>query len=101
MATIQKTNTPNQGAQDFMRIQDLLYLCLSKWHWFIISLAVCVGAAVWYLLTTPKVYTRSASILIKDDSKGGASSGEASAFSDLGLFNSSSNINDEMGTLQT
>ena len=101
MATIQKTNTKNQEAQDFMRFLNLLYLCLSKWHWFVISLAVCLGAAVWYLLTTPKVYTRSASILIKDASKGGSSSDEASAFADLGLFASSSNINDEMGALQS
>ena len=67
--TTQK-NVPAQSQQDFIRIQDLFYLCLGKWHWFILSLAVCLGTAVWYLLATPPVYTRSASILIKDDSKG-------------------------------
>ncbi len=100
MATIQR-NTPAQNAQDFMRIQDLLYLCLAKWHWFVISLAVCLGIAVWYLLITPSVYTRSASILIKDDSKGSSASGDAGTFADLGLFTTNSNINDEMGTLRS
>ncbi len=100
MATIQK-NIQVQNVQDFMHIQDLLYLCLAKWHWFVISLAVCLGTAVWYLLTTPPVYSSSASMLIKDDSKGSSASGDAGAFSDLGLFTTNSNINDEMGTLRS
>ena len=56
MATIQKNNNNLQNAQDFIRIQDLLYLCLAKWHWFVLSLAVCLGVAVVYLLKTPPVF---------------------------------------------
>lgn len=69
MVTMQK-NSLSQNTQDFIRIQDLFYLCLSKWYWFVLSLLVCVGTAVYYLLITPPVYTRTASLLIKDDSKG-------------------------------
>lgn len=98
--TIQK-NAPAQNQQDFIRIQDLFYLCLNKWHWFVLSLAVCLGAAVWYLLTTPPVYTRSASILIKDDSKGKSTSGAMEDFADFGMFATSTNVNNEMGTLQS
>lgn len=98
--TIQK-NTPAQSQQDFIRIQDLFYLCLGKWHWFILSLTVCLGAAVWYLLTTPPIYTRTASILIKDDSKGKSTSGTMEDFADFGMFATSTNVNNEMGTLQS
>ncbi|MDE6173082.1 MAG: chromosome partitioning protein ParA, partial [Bacteroides sp.] len=94
-------NAPAQNQQDFIRIQDLFYLCLNKWHWFVLSLAVCLGAAVWYLLTTPPVYTRSASILIKDDSKGKSTSGAMEDFADFGMFATSTNVNNEMGTLQS
>lgn len=94
-------NAPAQNQQDFIRIQDLFYLCLNKWHWFVLSLAVCLGAAVWYLLTTPPVYTRSASILIKDDSKGKSTSGVMEDFADFGMFATSTNVNNEMGTLQS
>ena len=66
-----------------------------------VSLAVCLGIAVWYLLTTPPVYTRSASILIKDDSKGKSASTDMETFSDFGLFTSNTNVNNEMGTLQS
>lgn len=100
MASIQK-NTPAQNPQDFIRIQDLIYLCLGKWHWFVLSLTLCLGIAVYYLLTTPPVYTRTASILIKDDSKGKTTSGEMEAFSDFGMFATNTNVNNEMGTLQS
>lgn len=100
MTTVKKS-TSAQNPQDFMRLQDLLYLCLTKWRWFIVSLAVCLGIAAWYLLTTPPVYTRSASILIKDDSKGKSASDGMESFSDLGLFTTSTNVNNEMGTLKS
>lgn len=90
-----------QGTQEFMRIQDLLYLCLARWQWFVLSLAVCLGVAVAYLLTTPPVYTRTASILIKDDSKGKSTSADMETFADFGIFATSTNVNNEMGTLQS
>ena len=67
MTTIQNKSTV-QNTQDFITIQDLFYLCLNKWHWFVISLVLCLGVATFYLLRTPSVYVRTASILIKDDS---------------------------------
>ena len=32
-------------SQDFIRIQDILYLCI-KWQWFIVSLLLSGGLAV-------------------------------------------------------
>lgn len=100
MATIQN-NIPAQNQQDFIRIQDLFYLCLGKWHWFVISLTACLGIAVWYLLITPPVYIRTASILVKDDSKGKSTSDAMESFADFGMFTSNTNVNNEMGTLQS
>lgn len=100
MATIQN-NIPAQNSQDFIRIQDMFYLCLGKWHWFVVSLVTCLGIAVWYLLITPPVYTRTASILVKDDSKGKSTSDAMESFADFGMFTSNTNVNNEMGTLQS
>ena len=100
MATIQNKSTV-QNTQDFITIQDLFYLCLDKWHWFAISLALCLGVATFYLLRTPSVYVRTASILIKDDSKGKSSSTDMESFSDLGLFTTNTNVYNEMGTLKS
>lgn len=100
MATQNNPTRPKQ-ADDFIRIQDLFYLCLGKWYWFVISLAVTIGVAVIYLLTTPPVYTRSASLLIKEDSKGNSISDAAGVLSDIGLFQTSTNVNNEMQSLQS
>ena len=100
MATPNNPTKPKQ-TDDFIRIQDLFYLCVSKWYWFVISLAVTISVAVIYLLTTPPVYTRSASLLIKEDSKGNSISDAAGVLGDIDLFQTSTNVNNEMQSLQS
>lgn len=101
MATQNNITTKSKQADDFLRIQDLFYLCLNKWYWFVISLAVTIGVAVIYLLTTPPVYTRTASLLIKEDSKGNSLSDAAGVMGDFDLFQTSTNVNNEMQSLQS
>ena len=89
-------------ADDFIRLQDLFYLCLAKWRWFILSLAVTLGIATYNILTTPNVYQRTASLMIKDDSKSqGISSDVSSMFGDMGLGNAKSNVNNELIAIQS
>lgn len=73
-----------------------MFLYLSKWKWFVLSLAVCIGVAVVYLLRTPSVYTRTATLLIEDNDKGGSISASEMSFADLGLFQSNTNVNNEI-----
>ena len=101
MMTINQKNTKPGQQDDFLRIQDLLFLCLAKWQWFVLSLVVTVGAATVYLLRTPAVYTRTASVLIKEDSKGKSVSSDLESFSEFGLFQSSTNVNNELITFQS
>ena len=110
---IQNTTQANQPVQvnpllrrnqadDFIRLQDLFYLCLAKWRWFILSLAVTLGIATYYILTTPNVYQRTASLMIKDESKSqGISSDVSSMFADMGLGNAKSNVNNELIAIQS
>lgn len=67
--TVNQKNTKPGQQDDFLRIQDLLYLCLARWKWFVLSLVITIGVATVYILRTPAVYTRTASVLIKEDSK--------------------------------
>ena len=101
MMTINQKNTKPGQQDDFLRIQDLLFLCLAKWQWFVLSLVVTVGAATVYLLRTPAVYTCTASVLIKEDSKGKSVSSDLESFSEFGLFQSSTNVNNELITFQS
>lgn len=58
------TNTPN-GESNFS-IRDFLGQCLHYWYWFILSVIVCLGIGVYYILKTPKQYTRYTTVLIKE-----------------------------------
>ena len=84
-----------------INFKDLMYLRLAKWYWFVISLVVLLGFTALHLLTTPPVYTRSASLLIKEDSKGNSLSNSAGVLGDLDLFQTNTNVNNEMQSLQS
>ncbi|MGM9741511.1 MAG: GumC family protein [Candidatus Cryptobacteroides sp.] len=91
-----------QQNDDFLNIQDILILCLSKWKWFVLSLLIAGCCAVFYILRTPPVYTRSAAILIKEEGKGSSSlSSELSSFADMGIFSSSTNVYNELISIQS
>ncbi len=94
-----KNNTIND--EDFIGLRDLWGLFLPRWKWFLLSMVVAFGTAVLYLLSTPAIYTRSASILVKDDAKGNSATNAMNEFSDLGIFKSNTNINNELLTLQS
>lgn len=89
-----------EGDNGELKIQDIWRWASTRWYWFLLSLIVAIALTVVYLVITPPVYTRKASILVKDDSKGGISS-EMSAFSDISMFKSNVNINNELATFKS
>ena len=60
-----------------------------------------IGVAIIYLLTTPPVYTRSASLLIKEDSKGNSLGDAAGLMGDFDLFQTNTNGYNENQPLQS
>ena len=104
-------NIPNNPAaqqrqlpqrQQPLTFNEIWALCLSHWRWFVLSVAVCLAAAVLYILMTPPVYTRSASVLVKEDTKGQSiASDAAAAFSDLGFGQVKVNVNNEIINFQS
>ena len=95
----ENTNTVEQ-TENTLQIKNLIYQCLGKWYWFVISVGLVLCGAVFYLLKTTPVYTRNAKLLVKSDSKG-RSAADISDFSDLGLVSSSTKINNEMITIKS
>lgn len=86
----------NKSADDLIQLRDLRAMFLPRWHWFAIALTFTLGITSFYLLLTPTVYTRSASLLIKDDQSSGRNSASSGVLADLDIFQSSSNINNEL-----
>lgn len=98
---VEKKTPAGKPADDFIRIQDLWRMFIPKWYWFAASLFITLTIAVLYLLSTPPIYTRTAAILVKDNSKSSSSTSAMSDFSDLGIFKSNTNINNELLTLKS
>lgn len=80
-------------------LKDIVDMILKKWYWFAISIIFCLGVSVLYIMRTSPVYTRSATILVKDSRKGGGAS-ELAAFGDLTGLNTRRNVDNELFVLQ-
>lgn len=74
---------------------------LKKWPLIVLSVVVCVGLALLYVMRATPVYTRTAAIVIKEESGGKSVSSDLGAFADMGLIQSHSNIIDEVNKLQS
>ena len=90
-----------QPLTDSLRLQELIALCIGHWKWFAVSLLFTIGLAVIYLLVTPPVYTRSASLLIKEEGKKTDFASEISSFAEMGIFNNNTNVNNELAIIQS
>ncbi|RNL81640.1 polysaccharide biosynthesis tyrosine autokinase [Sinomicrobium pectinilyticum] len=84
-----------------INLRDQLEAYLIHWKWFVISVVVCVALAFIYLRYATPQYNVSATIMIKDDKKGGITS-ELSAFQDIGLFgNVTNSVDNEIEVLKS
>ena len=87
--------------QESLNLKDLLFSLLKKWYWFVISILISITIAIFYIMCTPLIYTRSASLLIKEDNKSNSPSGNAGVLYDLDLFQTGTNVNNEIQSLQS
>ena len=96
-----KAKSGTRAKSEYLSFQDLMHLCLGNWPWFVLSLAICLGIAQWRILRTVPVYTRVASLLIKEKGKANRSlAADAGAVIDTGIFSFSTNITNEIYALQ-
>ncbi|WP_127846583.1 GumC family protein [Psychroflexus aestuariivivens] len=99
-----KSQPQKQQAQFFeeddVNLRDALARYLKYWPWFIISVIICVLIAFFYLRYSTPVYHSKATIIIKDEKRGGVMS-ELSSFEDMGILSgmSTNNLDNEVGIL--
>ena len=97
IASMQNENSRSNSLTSFST-EDLIKTMFRNWYWFAISIFLCVCAGVFYVKTTPKVYKRDATILVKDSRKGG--SNDILAFQDL-IGTGRRNVDNELFVLQS
>lgn len=87
------------GSAVSFSLTDLIHLVLNNWYWFIISSVICLAVATFYIKKTPKTYSRTATILVKDSRKGGNS--DLIAFSDVAGVNTRKSVDNELVILKS
>ena len=96
-------NEAQESKEENIDVKELLFKYLIHWPWFVGAVIACLIAAWVYLYISTPVYNISATVLIKDDKKGG-SAGMLSGLESLGLdgmISSSQNIDNEIEVLHS
>ena len=89
--------------EEQVNIQEILFRYLIHWPWFVVSVIICIACAWGYLRLATPVYNISATVLIKDDKKGGGAS-MSSELEKIGLdgfVSSSNNVDNEIEVLKS
>ena len=98
-----RNNVTPQQPEEEVNIQELLFRYLIHWPWFVASVLFCVVCAFAYLKVATPVYNVSATVLIKDEDKGGGAT-MASELEKMGLggmMNTKSNVDNEIEVLKS
>ncbi len=97
------TRRPQQNTGvEARKLRGLYRTLIKRWPWFLLSVFLCLSVAAFYLFVTPKLYKRTATILISDKSgNSGASEAASSLFSNLGIFTNSTDVKKEMMYIQS
>ncbi len=90
---------PNQ--EDSFDIREMVESYVAQWKWFVFSVFVCMVFTTLYLRYIIPIYSATATILVKDEKKGGLQS-ELAAFSDLGISSGvKSNVDNEIEVIKS
>ena len=92
-----------EQTEEQVNIQEILFRYLIYWPWFVVSVIICVAIAWGYLRITTPIYNISATVLIKDEKKGGGASmsSELERMGLDGFVSSSNNVDNEIEVLRS
>ena len=92
-----------EQSEEQVNIQELLFRYLIHWPWFVVSIIICIACAWGYLRLTTPIYNISATVLIKDEKKGGGAnmSSELEKMGLDGFVSSSNNVDNEIEVLRS
>ena len=89
----------NNGSR--LNFQTIFAALVLNWHWFLLSLIICVCGALLYLRYAEPVYKVSARMLIKDEQKKNNPAQMLAGVEDLGFLTNSTGVDNEIEVLQS
>lgn len=92
-----------EQSEEQVNIQELLFRYLIHWPWFVVSIIICIACAWGYLRLTTPIYNITATVLIKDEKKGGGANmpSELEKMGLDGFVSSSNNVDNEIEVLRS
>ena len=92
---INKNNAFQQEAQSDINFSDIWGMIWGYQWWYVLTLAICIVCAAFYLYKTPSTYSRSAKIIINEDAQD-ATLRDIANISGFAGQGSSVNVNNEV-----
>lgn len=93
--TLQQSQRRNiQQSSNGLTLKSIIAFIVNKWYWFVISLAVTMSIATIKIMRTPPMYSRAASLLVKDEERNGLARSSVD-MSKMGLVKYVSNLENE------
>ena len=99
----EKKEKLGEQPEEQVNIQEIIFRYLIHWPWFVASVIICIASAWGYLRLATPVYNISATVLIKDEKKGGGAnmSSELEKMGLDGFVSSSNNVDNEIEVLSS
>lgn len=94
-------NTTAMGGGVKLNLMDLVRLICRYWYWMAATTVLALLIAWVKLKSTEPVFTRTASVLIKDKRSGGRVGGEAQVFQEVSFLGGSASVENEMLIFKT
>ena len=97
--TYNEDRSDNQEKGKVVNLKQFLFLCLSNWQWFVISVIICLGLAFLYIMHTAPTYKRNALVMIRTNDDGNSMSANTAMLQDLGINNGNTPVENEIAII--
>jgi len=95
-----RPNLNNRNAE-YIDYRELMQKYLKRWHWFLISIVVCLLTAYIYLKSTNNQYQVQTTILLRKDQNNTGNLVDMSMLEGLGISGTSKEVEDEIQVLSS
>ncbi len=98
---IQQEVESSNGIRHLINFEIIYRTVILNWHWFVLSLLVCLAIAFIKLRYTPSVYETYAKMYVKGENEGRSNSNNIKSTSTLGILNQNYGLDNEMQIIKS